>query len=205
MWDERYKSDEYGYGKIPVPFLRESIKGLDIRRALCLGAGEGRNAVWLAVQGFETAALDISGVGLDKVVRLAEEHNVDVETVKADITRWDPGQRQWDLITLFYLHLLPEERETAHRLAASILAPGGRIILQGFTPRQQGRGTGGPGGKNPGKPEPRLIEPEELAAQFPGLEILMLKELEIPLVGGSFHRGRGIVVRCIARKTETEL
>jgi SAM-dependent methyltransferase len=204
MWDERYKSDKYGYGKIPVPFLTESITGLDTGRALCLGAGEGRNAVWLAEQGFTTTALDISGVGLEKVGRLAEEHNVTVESVKVDITRWAPGQRQWDLITLFYLHLLPDERKAAHQLAASVLAPGGRIILQGFTPRQQGRGTGGPGGKNSGEPDPRLIEPEELPAQFPGLEILMLKELEIPLVGGSFHSGRGVVVRCIAMKPETK-
>jgi 2-polyprenyl-3-methyl-5-hydroxy-6-metoxy-1,4-benzoquinol methylase len=86
MWDERYKSDKYGYGKIPVPFLTESITGLDTGRALCLGAGEGRNAVWLAEQGFATTALDISGVGLEKVARLAEEHNVNVESVKADIT-----------------------------------------------------------------------------------------------------------------------
>lgn len=200
MWDERYKSDEYSYGKVPIPFLTESVKGLKAGRAICLGAGEGRNAVWLAEQGFTTTALDFSIVGLEKAEKLARERNEEIETIKADITEWDPGNRKWDLITIFFLHIPNEQREKAHRLAVSILAPGGRIVLQGFTPRQQGRGTGGPGGMKSGQGEPRFIEPEELKTQFEDLEITLLEESEIPLVGGSFHTGRGVVVQCIAER-----
>jgi SAM-dependent methyltransferase len=200
MWDQRYESEIYSYGKIPIPFLVESVAGMNSGRAICLGAGEGRNAVWLAGQGFETTALDFSGVGLQKAEKLAMEHGVPIETIRADITEWDPGSRQWDLITLFYLHLMPDQRENAHRKAAAMLAPGGKILLQGFTPRQQGRGTGGPGGMETGQKEPRFIEPDELIKEFESLKILLLEELEIDLVGGSFHTGRGVVVRCIAEK-----
>lgn len=203
MWDKRYEGNEFKYGKIPIAFLVQEVDSLPPGKALCLGAGEGRNAVWLAEQGFNTSALDNSAVGLEKARQLAVERKVEIEIIKADITTWVPGERRWDLITLFYLHLRPEERAIVHEQAVKALAPGGRILLQGFSPRQLGRGTGGPGGpvsSTISASEQRFIDPEELPLQFAGLEVLKLEEMEIPLVGGILHRGSGVVVRYIGRK-----
>lgn len=204
MWDERYATDEYVYGTPPLPFLKEEASHLTPGKALCIGAGEGRNAVWLAEQGFDTTALDISRVGLDKAERLAKNRGVSLTIEKADAAEFNPGERRWDLITIFFLHLPPQSRFEVYRLAQTALAPGGRVILQGFTPRQVGRGTGGPGGSpgaNPGENTRMMfIEPEELRKYFPDLEILRLEEKEISLVGGRHHTGKGVVVRFVGRR-----
>ena len=54
-WDERYGSDEFVYGCDPEPFLVKQVSGLEPGTALCLAAGEGRNAVYLAGRGEEGA------------------------------------------------------------------------------------------------------------------------------------------------------
>ena len=66
FWDTNYAGEEYRYGTAPIPFLVETAAGLKPGRALCIGAGEGRNAVWLAQQGWEVTALDESSVGLER-------------------------------------------------------------------------------------------------------------------------------------------
>ena len=63
-WDARYGAHDYVTPTEPVPFLVEKCADLVPGRALCLAAGSGRNAVFLASIGFEVTAVDISGVGL---------------------------------------------------------------------------------------------------------------------------------------------
>ena len=58
MWDERYSSDDYVYGTAPNDFLVSVADRLPGGRVLCLGEGEGRNAVWLAQRGLEVTAVD---------------------------------------------------------------------------------------------------------------------------------------------------
>ncbi len=59
QWDARFDKSMYLYGTEPVEFLRSHIGGLPKGKALCLAAGEGRNAVFLAEQGFEYAGVGI--------------------------------------------------------------------------------------------------------------------------------------------------
>ena len=64
MWDERYNSKDYIYGEEPNSFLAENIQSIPKGKVLCLGEGEGRNAVFLARQGYEVTAVDLSSVRL---------------------------------------------------------------------------------------------------------------------------------------------
>ena len=96
-WDTRYgKAESFVYGSEPVSFLKEQMPTLAHRkgRALCLAVGEGRNALYLAQQGFEVVAVDISAVGLEKCRALAQRRGVEVETVTADLTTFTPGYRR---------------------------------------------------------------------------------------------------------------
>ena len=66
FWDERYGGDGFAYGTAPNRWLEAQVAALPAGgRVLCLGEGEGRNAVWLAEQGFTVDAVDGSPVGLD--------------------------------------------------------------------------------------------------------------------------------------------
>jgi SAM-dependent methyltransferase len=72
MWDERYSGEEYAYGTAPNAFLEQNFNRIPKGRVLSLAEGEGRNAVFLAKQGYSVTAVDGSIVGLNKARKLAE-------------------------------------------------------------------------------------------------------------------------------------
>jgi len=83
MWDERYGMEGFAFGTEPNDFLREVADRIPRGDVLCLGEGEGRNAVFLAERGCRVTAVDASSVGLDKTQRLAASRSVEVTTVLA--------------------------------------------------------------------------------------------------------------------------
>ncbi|MFM8312701.1 MAG: SAM-dependent methyltransferase, partial [Deltaproteobacteria bacterium] len=65
MWDERFEQPGYYYGSEPNDFLKENLRVFKPKgRILCLAEGEGRNAVFLAQQGFQVTAVDGSHAGM---------------------------------------------------------------------------------------------------------------------------------------------
>ena len=66
MWDERYSTEDYAYGTKPNKFLEENFNQIPKGRVLSLAEGEGRNAVFLAKQGYSITAVDGSLVGLKR-------------------------------------------------------------------------------------------------------------------------------------------
>ena len=144
-WDERYGTAGYFYGTEPNDFLREHCA--EIRRGgevLCLAEGEGRNAVFLARQGFRPLALDQSAVGLGKAMQLAKAQGVHIDTVAADLAayRIEPGR--WDGIVSIWCHLPSALRDVVHRQVIAGLKVGGVFLLEAYTPAQLAHGTGGP-------------------------------------------------------------
>jgi len=89
MWDQRYSSDEYAYGKEANIWLSERISQLSPpqnNRALFPADGEGRNAVWAARIGWNSEVFDLSSVGKKKCHKLAEEHAVE----RDKFSPWNP-------------------------------------------------------------------------------------------------------------------
>lgn len=141
-WNRRYATAELVWTGEPNRFLVEEVEGLAPGRALDLGAGEGRNAVWLARHGWRVTAVDFSEVGLDKARRLAERAGVNVELVCADAT--EPIDGAFDLVVVLYLHLPVEDRRQAHRNAATAVAAGGTLLIVGHDATNLLEGYGGP-------------------------------------------------------------
>ena len=157
QWDKRFDRNRYLYGTEPVEFLREQIAKLPKGKALCLAAGEGRNAVYLAEQGYDVTAMDASPVGLEKAVALAKQRSVTINTEVGDLQHgYEMGSEQYDLITDFYYHdtgMLPGVMRA--------LKPGGMFILQNFSIAQLDTNRFGP--KNPDY----LAKPNEMLSLFP--------------------------------------
>ena len=65
-WDRRYVGSDLLWSVEPNRFLVAEVSGMEPGRALDVGTGEGRNAVWLAEQGWSVTGVDFSSVGLDK-------------------------------------------------------------------------------------------------------------------------------------------
>ena len=76
QWDERYASTELVWTAEANRFVVEELADLAAGRGLDLGAGEGRNAIWLAQRGWTVTASDFSRVGLDKGARIADRAGV---------------------------------------------------------------------------------------------------------------------------------
>ncbi|HVN52094.1 MAG TPA: class I SAM-dependent methyltransferase [Acidimicrobiales bacterium] len=143
-WNERYSTAEYVWKADPNRLLVEQVTGLEPGRALDLACGEGRNAVWLAEQGWRVTGVDFSDVGLDKGRRLAADRGVTVDWVRADATTWSPPTEGFDLVAVFYLQLPPDQRRQAIGVAGRALAPGGTLLVVAHDTANLEGGTGGP-------------------------------------------------------------
>lgn len=159
-WDRRYATAELIWTAEPNRFLVEEAADLAPGRALDLGAGEGRNAVWLATKGWQVTAIDFSQTGLDKARQLAERANVEIELRCADAV--EPIGGLHDLVVVLYLHLPPERRRAAHRNAAAALAPGGTLLVVGHDTTNLTDGYGGP--QDPAV----LFSPDDVVADLQG-------------------------------------
>lgn len=194
-WDERYASGEFVFGEAPNLFLLGQAHRLRPgMRALAVGDGEGRNGVWLAQQGLVTTSLDWSAVGLAKARALAEARGVALATVTADLTRWEWPAAGFDVIAWIFVHLPPADRAIACEGVLRALAPGGLLLMECFTPAQEGRRSGGP-------KDPALLWSRALVERhFGGLEVLELLEGTVLLDEGPRHQGAAEVVRAVLRR-----
>jgi SAM-dependent methyltransferase len=194
-FDQRYGTDEYWYGTLPNDFLKEHVAALPPRgRVLCLGEGEGRNAVFLAAQGFEVVALDASAVGLAKAERLAGERSVAITTLCTDLADFALGSDAWDGIVSIWCHLAPPLRTRVYRDAVLALRPGGAFLLEAYTPAQLDLKTGGP------RSVELLPTLAALREELVGLEFEFAIERERDVHEGRGHGGRSAVVQLIARR-----
>jgi len=141
MWDQRYEAAELVWSAEPNLFLPPLIAALEPGAALDVACGEGRNAIWLARQGWEVTAVDFSPVGIEKAWQLSDGD--DVEWVVADATIYEPS-KQFDLVVVFYLHVLPEDLATVMATASDALMPGGTLFAVGHALRNLTDGHGGP-------------------------------------------------------------
>lgn len=194
-WDARYASGGFAFGEAPNRHLEaQSWRLRPGMRALSLGDGEGRNGVWLAGRGLEVTSVDWSAAGLAKATTLAEARGVPLRPVVADLTRWDWPAGAFDLVAWVFVHLPPADRAVVAAGAMRALAPGGLLVLEGFTPAQEGRRSGGPR-------DPSLLWSAELVrGHFAGMEVLECLEGTVVLDEGPKHQGPAEVVRAVLRK-----
>ena len=144
-WDERYAGRDYLWDVGPNQFVERHVVGMEPGTAIDLAAGEGRNAVWLARQGWRVQAVDFSQVGLDKAARLAADHGVAdrIELINADVLAWTPPEAV-DLVVMAYLQLPSPQVRTALEHAATWLGPGGRLLIVAHDRSNIRQGHGGP-------------------------------------------------------------
>jgi SAM-dependent methyltransferase len=194
-WDEKYGAAGHYYGTEPNEFLREHHPVIPAGgRVLCLAEGEGRNAVFLAQQGYRVVAVDQSPVGLRKAEVLAAERGVQIDTVIADLADYRIAPGQWDGIVSIWCHLPQPLRTEVHRQAVAGLGSGGAFLLEAYTPAQLGYGTGGP------KTVDLLPTLADLRAELDGLDLVHAVEREREVHEGQGHFGLSAVVDIVAVK-----
>jgi SAM-dependent methyltransferase len=171
-WDERYGGRDLVWSSTPNVFVADIAGRLEPGTALDVAAGEGRNAVWLAEQGWQVTAADFSPVAVQRTEQVARERLGDtagaVRTVVADATGPAPREesgRGYDLVLFSYLQLPrgPWARALAEGVAAA--APGGAVLVVLHARRNLEEGTGGP-------QEPEVLhDPEDVLAAAADLPV----------------------------------
>jgi SAM-dependent methyltransferase len=142
-WNERYAASKLVWSQTVNKELANQVSGYLPSRALDLGAGEGRNAIWLAGQGWQVTAVDFSQVGIDKGKQLALSNRIDVNWVVSDACEYD-DQDGFDLVVVLYLHTARAERDLWLANAINLVRPGGDFIYIGHDPENIVHGVGGP-------------------------------------------------------------
>lgn len=196
FWNERYVSKEYVYGKEPNTFFRDFIlQKLRVPGKLLLPAeGEGRNAVFAALHGYQVTAFDFSKDAKNKAQLLAREKSVFIDYLTSDISSFNFTPETYDVAGLFFVHLQPVERTNFHASVISSLLPGGLICLEAFHVEQLELHSGGP------KKKDMLMDIDQLANDFKSMDILHLEKIERVLDEGPFHQGKAVLVQLIAKK-----
>ncbi len=121
-----------GFTTDPSALVVEAVKGLAPGTALDAGMGQGRNAVYLARQGWSVTGFDVSAEALTAARANAAAAGVRMETLKASYAGFDFGTARWDAIVLIFAWAPVDDPAFIARLRTS-LRPGGRIVFEHFT------------------------------------------------------------------------
>jgi len=196
MWNDRFATADYVFGKDPAVFLTEHADWLTPgARGLSVADGEGRNAVFMAERGVETVAMDASENAITKARALARERGVTVDHRLSDIFDWTWTPEAYDIVVAVFIQFLaPPERDAIFAGMVQTLKPGGVLLLHGYTPEQIAHGTGGP------RVAENLYTEALLRESFAGLEIVELKSYERDIREGAGHSGLSALIDLVARK-----
>ncbi len=169
-WNKRYNTGEYLYGKEPLKFLKEKLTILVRGKALVMAMGEGRNAVFLAGNGFDVDGCDVSEKAIEKARLFSQESGVMLNAFVADLEEYKIPVNTYDLITCFYY----TQRDLIPQIKAG-LKKGGMVMVETYSMDQLNYGKNAPGPKNPAY----LLKHNELLDFFRDFRILYYREGEI--------------------------
>jgi SAM-dependent methyltransferase len=194
FWEERYAEPGWAYGSEPNTFVREMADRIPPGRVLCLGEGQGRNAVFLAQRGFDVTAMDQSPMGLARASELAAERGVRITTIAADLAEFMIESQAFSGIVMTFVHLPQPLRRDVHQRVMNGLAPGGAYVFEAYTPQQLQYQTGGP-------TDPALlVSLEALREELFRLDFEVAHEDVRDVTEGRYHTGLASTVQLLARR-----
>ena len=169
-WNKRYSSEEYFFGKEPNDFLKEQIEKIKPGNALFLGEGEGRNSVYAATLGWDVDAIDVSDVGKEKAITLAEENDTSINYIIDDVFTRDYCNKKYDAVVLIYFHIPKDRRDSFYPQILDSLKEGGALIQLVYDEEHLKHNSNGPSDIN------MLYTLEEIAELFIDLEFVKFQK-----------------------------
>jgi len=198
FWNQRYSAPEYIFGTSPNRFLvsqQHLFKPGD--RVLDLACGEGRNSVWLASLGCSVLGMDVSPLALTKARQLAADRGVTVTWQEADVRSWQWQPDAFDAVVCIFIQFAePAQRVRLFSGFQTTLKAGGKLVLQGYTPKQVEYKTGGP------PQAEHMYTTAMLRDAFASLDIVHLQEHEDVLSEGTKHVGRSALIDLVAYRRQ---
>jgi SAM-dependent methyltransferase len=160
-WDQHCRQhDHQGSSGKPNGALPAEVAGLAPGRALDVGCGSGADAIWLAVQGWQVTAVDISQAALNRAAIAAHDAAVAVNWVCADISTNPPAVGEYDLVSVQYPALRHSPDDAVIHSLLDAVAPGGTILVVGHGPESHEYA------RSQGLDPTEYIEPADVAAHL---------------------------------------
>ena len=182
MFNNIYSSSTPGFVTQPNALLISTVESRKPGRALDVGMCQGRNAVFLAMKGWDATGFDISEVGLAVARKNAERAGVKLNAIRETDEAFNYGSDQWDLIVYMYEPFPVASAAYVERLRKSMKA-GGIIVIESF-----------------GENAPTAIDPGQLLAAFKDFRVVHFEDtIAMPDWGARTERR---VVRMVAEKRQ---
>jgi SAM-dependent methyltransferase len=153
-WDRVYSADKPIFSLKPTELLVSAVLGRPRGRALDIGMGQGRNALFLAEQGWDVTGFDLSQEGVRQAQAEAGKRNVRLNAVVSREEDFELRTAVWDLIVMTYVRRI--RAGDAERFTRA-LKPGGIFVYEN---------------NNVGKPN-------ELLRQFTAFRILRFEDVDV--------------------------
>ncbi|MCM3121889.1 class I SAM-dependent methyltransferase [Mesobacillus sp. AQ2] len=194
-WHERFGTEQYVYGEEPNQFIKEQAHRLGKgSKIVAFAEGEGRNAVYLALQGHIVTAYDYAENGLNKTNALAERHKVKISTELKNLIHDGVPAEEFDAAFMVFGHFSKDDQKTVMDKLISTVKPGGTIMFEVYSEDQVKYGTGGP------KTVEMLYDPSDVLEWIKGYKVLHFFYGEQERVEGELHTGTGHVIQVIIKK-----
>ncbi|HBY63313.1 MAG TPA: hypothetical protein DEH78_26115 [Solibacterales bacterium] len=129
IFNNIYSSDKPGFRTQPNATLMTAIERRSPGRALDAGMGQGRNAVFLALKGWDVTGFDVSDAGLAIARKNAVKAGVAIKVFQTSEKSFDYGIAQWDLVLFSYVPFPLEDQAYVDRIHRSV-RPGGLIVVE---------------------------------------------------------------------------
>ena len=126
-WNRILTADSPAFNTDPNRFLVEVIRALPPGKALDVGMGQGRNAIYLAQQGWDVTGFDPADRAVAVAEATAKRLGLSLTTRVQRDDEFDFGKAQWDLVVMTYVAV----RELVPRVYDG-LKPGGLVVIEGF-------------------------------------------------------------------------
>ncbi|MEK4425933.1 class I SAM-dependent methyltransferase [Solibacillus sp. FSL K6-1523] len=194
-WESRFAQQNYVYGTEPNQFIKEHIQFLNQGKQLAAYAeGEGRNAVFLAKNGFNVTAYDYAKTGIEKTLRLADVHQVQLSTKLVDLIEQPLLEDTYDGAILIFGHFPKTEQFRVLDKIMASLKTDGVLMMEVYEEKQLDYKTGGPPDVD------WLYNAEDLLKWAKSFHLKHFYVGEAERNEGELHSGLGYVVQLIVEK-----
>lgn len=169
VWNERYAKDGYLFGKEPCLLLKNHLSALRKGKALDVAMGEGRNAVYLAQNGFQVEGIDCSSAAIEKAKKLFAEKGAAGEVKSQNLDFFLMPLMKYDSIVMSYFR--PVKRFFSELRRGLVM--GGTVAIEAHLVEQYRKH----GTNNPYLDLEDCFHPNELLQQLREFQILYYKEI----------------------------
>ena len=163
-------------------------------KALFLGEGEGRNAVYASKIGWEVDAVDFSSSAKAKAIKLAEVNKVTINYEVSDLNDYTFKENYYDLVVMIFVHLPLDLRRKVFNKSIQSLNQNGKIIIEAFGKDQINNASGGPRSLD------LLYSEKDILDLVNDLKTIFLESKTINLEEGEYHNGKADVIRYVGVK-----